>query len=284
MKPFGKRHERRNRRERERRPAGRRSLSAGLGGAGAAGRRGIEATARRARVAQPGLARQGRRGLVLLRGLLALVFRTAALFERGLRSALAMLAAVLGALTGVLSRAITPERAVVGVIAVAVICLVVSQFSDYRGVEVGQAAYADVDAIAPPPQVDVEKAGEAHAYLLIPLGAVALALAVAALLSGRWQLGRLVALAGLVGVAVVLLVDLPRGLDEGSAGTGYAGAKATLSEGFYAELAAAAALVLCGLLLSLNLRRSGQPAGGRRRARRRRPRRRRAPSLARSGT
>jgi hypothetical protein len=130
--------------------------------------------------------------------------------------------------------------------------------------------------------VDVKQAGEAHAYLLIPVAAVAAMLAVLALATRRWQLGRLVALAGLIGIAIVLLIDLPKGLDEGSAGIGYAGAHAALRDGFYAELAASAVLVVCGLLLSINLRRARRPASRRMRAgRRTQPPE--APSLARSG-
>jgi hypothetical protein len=244
----------------------------------------MAATKQRGRAAQPALARAGRAAGAVLAPAAAAVFRLASLAERALRSGLGTVAAALAAVTAVLSGLLTPERAVLGVTLATAACLVVSQFSDYRGVEVGQAGYAEVTAITPPPQVDVETPVDAHGYLLVPLAAIAAGLAFAALLSRRWQLGRLVALTGLIAVAITLLNDLPKGLDEGPAGIGYAGAHAILSEGFYAQLASSAALVLCGLLLSLTLRRGDRRAGRRRPAPRRRRRPGEAPSLARSGT
>jgi hypothetical protein len=259
-----------------------RPLGRALRSSGAAAGRGVEATAQRAKGAQPTLRRHGGAILGPLRGVAGFLFRIAAGVERAFANSLGFVAAIAAAITDRLARALTPERGVVLVTVAAAACLVVSQFSDYRGVEVGQPAYAEVSSIAPAPLVDVKQAGEAHAYLLIPVAAVAATLAVLALATKRWQLGRLVALGGLAGVAVVLLIDLPKGLDEGSAGTGYAGAHAALREGFYAELAASAVLVVCGLLLSINLRRAGRPARTRTRAgRRTEPPK--APSLARSG-
>ena len=117
------------------------------------------------------------------------------------------------------------------------VCLVVSQFVDYRGVEVGQPGYAGLPG-ASPPLVDVEAAGAAHAYLLVPVGLLAAALAVLAAATGRNRLGRIVFVLGLIGLAVVLLVDRPAGLDTGSQAARFAGATAVLQDGFYAELAA----------------------------------------------
>jgi hypothetical protein len=246
---------------------------------------GLGATGRRARGGlQPRLAGPAGHLGQLLRAVAAFVLRQLARIERLLRRLGGFAAAAIVGATTRLSRFLTPERGVFIVIVAAAACLVISQFDDYRGVEIGQAAYADVADIAPPPQVDTRTAGEAHAYLLIPVAAVAVALAAVALRTRRWQLGRIVALSGLVAVAVILLVDLPKGLDEGSAGVRYNGAHATLGDAFYAELAAAGGLVLGGLLLSLNLRRAHHPARRSRRARRLAPRRRKAGSLARSGT
>ena len=53
---------------------------------------------------------------------------------------------------------------------------------------------------------------------------------------------------GAIGLAVVLLVDLPAGLDEGDAASRFSGATATLRDGFYVELAACVGLILGGLL------------------------------------
>jgi hypothetical protein len=148
------------------------------------------------------------------------------------------------------SAALTPERAVCAVIVASGAFLIASQFVDYRGVEVGQPGYAGLPG-ATPPLVGVEAAGAAHAYLLAPVGAVAIALALAAGWTGRNRLGRVVFILGLVSLAVVLLVDRPAGLDVGSQASRFSGASAVLQSGYYAELAAAAGLMLAGLLLVL---------------------------------
>jgi hypothetical protein len=87
----------------------------------------------------------------------------------------------------------------------------------------------------------------------------------------RRGLGFLVA--GLLSLAI-LLVDLPSGLDAGRGSPRFSGATAVLEDGFYAELAAAAGLVVAGLLyyarpcrIRINL--SGRAASARRRRRRR---------------
>jgi hypothetical protein len=148
------------------------------------------------------------------------------------------------------SAALTPERAICAVIVAAGACLVASQFVDYRGVEVGQPGYAGLPG-ATPPLVGVEAAGAAHAYLLIPVGAIAIGLALLAAWTGRNRLGRVVFLLGLLSLAVVLLVDRPAGLDAGAQAALFSGATAVLKSGYYAELAAAAGLMLGGLLLVL---------------------------------
>jgi hypothetical protein len=150
------------------------------------------------------------------------------------------------------SAVITPERAACGVVVAAAACLIVSQFVDYRAVQVGQPGYEGLPAIAAPPTVAVKTAGSAHSYLLIPLALIAGCLSVLALRPGRRRLGRAVFVLGLVSIAVILLVDLPAGLDAGSQATRFSGATAVLDDGFYAELAASAAISLGGLLLALN--------------------------------
>jgi 3-oxoacyl-[acyl-carrier protein] reductase len=95
--------------------------------------------------------------------------------------------------------------------------------------------------------------------------------------------GGIVSLIGLLGIAISLAIDLPKGLDAGTAGSAFAGANATMTEGFYAQLASCAVLVLCGWILAADLRlRSGAKAS-RRRLRIGRRRQRRAPSVARGG-
>jgi hypothetical protein len=215
--------------------------------------------------------------------LLAWSLRLAALVARLITGLFAGMRSVGGRSLALAERHATPERVLVVVTAAAAACLAYSQFVDYRGVQVGQPQYSQVSTIAPPPQTSRVLAGDAHAYVLVPLAAIALAIAVVALISGRWRLGRLVSVIGLIGIAISLAIDLPKGLDAGTAGTAFAGARATLTKGFYAQLAASAVLVLCGWVLSINLRQRAGVVTGRRRARRRRLRPRRGPSMAGGG-
>jgi hypothetical protein len=210
------------------------------------------------------LARWGRRAL-------SWFFKALGLLERALRGAgrLAVRAATRA------SGVVTPRRAAALVIVAAAGALVASQFLDYRGVEVGGQAYAELPAVAQPPAVAVRTAGQAHSYLLIPLAVVAAAVGVlAARERARARLGLLVAALGLVALAVILLVDLPAGLDAGAQSSRFAGASAVLDDGFYAELAAAGGLAIAGVLYyarpcRIRINSSGRAAS----ARRRRPRR-----------
>ncbi len=239
--------------------------------------------------AHPALARVARRGRVFgmrawtltraflawaglrLRPPAALFFRGLALAEVGVRRLCTALIRVATAA----SRVLTPQRALGAVVIGAGLLLVVSQFIDYRGVEIGQPGYAGLGGVARPPTVDVRAAGEAHAYLLVPIGLLAAILGALGAVRARPRLGLLVAALGLVSIAVVLLVDRPAGLDAGAQASRFAGTTAVLDDGFYAELAAAGGLVLCGLLYYarpclIRISSSGRAAS----ARRRRPRRR----------
>jgi hypothetical protein len=204
-----------------------------------------------------------------LRPLLGYLFRGVAALEQRVRRACSL--AVRGATAA--SGVITPGRAAAGALIVAGACLVASQFIDYRAVEIGRSGYAG--QLAQAPTVDVRSAGDAHAFLLVPLGAIAAALGVLALRRERRRLGLGVAAIGLVSLAVILLVDLPDGLDVGAQSSRFAGASAVLEDGFYAELAAAGGMVLAGLLYyarpcRIRISLSGRAAS----ARRRRPPRR----------
>jgi hypothetical protein len=197
----------------------------------------------------------------ITRGLLLLVKLPAALIALLLevtQTSLRWLSSTLGAAgTAVgrgLSRTVTPVRTSAVVGAAAAIALAVSQFFDYHGVAVGAPQYAgEVGSVAPAPLTDTQWAGHAHLYVLLPVAIAALALIVAAI-RGRPELARWVAICGLVGVAVSLAIDLPQGLDAGRAGLAFSGADAQLLQGFWAQLSASAALVLCGGLLMLQLR------------------------------
>ncbi|MGN6256398.1 MAG: hypothetical protein ACTHN3_01440 [Solirubrobacterales bacterium] len=204
-----------------------------------------------------------------LRPLLALFFKGVAAIERAIRWACALLVRLATAL----SEVVTPARAAAVVLIVAGICLVASQFIDYRGVEIGQPGYAGLPQVAKAPTVAVKTAGEAHAYLLVPVGVLAVAIGLLAAVRERHRLGLLVTALGLLALAVILLVDLPAGLDVGSQSSRFAGATAVLEDGFFAELAAAGGMVLAGLLYyarpcQIRISLSGRGAS----ARRRRPR------------
>jgi hypothetical protein len=213
----------------------------------------------------------------VLRPALMWFFRALALVEATLRTLGRGAARAATAAATVL----TPRRAIGLVIAAAGGLLVVSQFLDYHGVQIGgQAAFATPVGVqvAAPPTVDVQTAGAAHAYVLVPVGAIVIALGLAVIARGG-RVGRLAALgaivAGAASLAVILLVDLPHGLDVGAASSRFAGASAVLEKGFAAELAAAGGVVLGGLLYYarpclIRISLSGRGAS----ARRRRPRRR----------
>lgn len=174
---------------------------------------------------------------------------------------------------------LTPRRGVGIAIAAAGALLVVSQFLTYRAVQIGeQVELPGGIKSAPPPTVDPQSAGSAHSYVLVAVGAIVVALGIAVILRGG-RVGRLAALgailAGAASLAVILLVDLPHGLDVGAQASRFAGASAVLEKGFAAELAAAGGVVLGGVLYYarpclIRISLSGRAAS----ARRRRPRRR----------
>ena len=205
-----------------------------------------------------------------LRPLLALFFRALAAGDRLLRRACALLVRGATAASGVA----TPARAAAVVLIGAGALLVVSQLIDYRAVEIGQPGYADLPDVAQVPTTGEKTAGAAHHYLLVPIGLAAIAVGVVALRREARRLGLLVATLGLLSLAIILLVDLPAGLDEGSQTSRFAGTSAVLEDGFYAELAAAGGLLFAGLLYyarpcRIRISSSGRAAS----ARRRRPRR-----------
>jgi hypothetical protein len=200
---------------------------------------------KRWRRAKPVLARRARWVGRRLRPVAVFVLRAVAAGEKGLRRAGALATKAAARVRAVVTR----QRAVLGLVVATSLALVVSQFLDYRAVEIGQPGYAGLPESAQPPTVGVKTAGEAHAYLLVPLGLLAGGLALAAMRRPRpARFGLVLAGLGLIGVAVVLLVDLPAGLDEGAQTSRFSGATAVLRDGFYIELAACVGLILGGLL------------------------------------
>jgi hypothetical protein len=261
--------------------AARRRIGAVLSAAAKGTRRVDRAAARRIEKLRPVLARLVRRLRTngtrfakalgkRLRPVGVFVLRLFSRGERWLRRASSL--AIKGATRA--SAVLTPQRAVCGVVVASALCLVVSQFVDFRSVEIGQPGYAGLAAAAAP-TVAPKTPVDVHSYVLIPIALLAAIAAAMALRPERRGLGRVVIALGLLSIAVILLVDLPAGLDEGSETARFSGATAVLENGFYAQLAAAAGLVLGGLLyyarpcrIRINL--SGRAASARRR--RRRPR------------
>jgi hypothetical protein len=157
-------------------------------------------------------------------------------------------------------RAVSPERTIALVTIVAAALLAVSQFVDYRGVQAGFEAYRSVSDVVSAPIIEGTRAtaGSAHLYLLLAAAVVAI-WALAGALAGRLDRARLIWAAGVAGVAVSLVIDLPKGLNEGNASIDHADAHATLLAGFYVQLATSALLVLCGSLLIRYLQAPGTP-------------------------
>jgi len=196
-----------------------------------AGRRGRVVAARAARRARPV-------GVVFFRGLSWLEKRLLRAHDLASRAATRA------------SAVLTPQRAICLAILAAASCLGIAQFTEYRAVELGEPGYAGLPGGAAAPTTAAENAGAAHAYLLLPVAVAAALLALVVLRNGaRRGLGRLVFALGAVSLAVALIVDLPAGLDAAAEEARFSGATAVLEAGFYAELAAAAGLMLGGALL-----------------------------------
>lgn len=167
---------------------------------------------------------------------------------------------------------VTPINTTAAVGIAAGVGLAASQFLDYAGIAVGEPLYQDEAAnVAPVPLTDLEKTGSAHYYAMLPLAIAAIALVVLTR-RGRWRLGRAVALIGVVGLLVTLLIDRPQALDAGPRADAYAGSEAKLLDGYWAQLVSSGLLVLFGPMLGELVRRE---TGGDRNVRRRERARRR---------
>jgi hypothetical protein len=151
----------------------------------------------------------------------------------------------------VAEREVTPLRAALAVAAVVALALAVSQFADYRNITIGTSQYVGVDEVAPAPEApgETHSAGSAHAWLGLPLALAALVVVFACARGNRraaWWLAPI----GLVTIVISLVVDAPKGLDEGSAAIAYEGAEASLLSGFWVQLACGALLVALAPLIA----------------------------------
>jgi hypothetical protein len=145
---------------------------------------------------------------------------------------------------------VTPLSTVAFVGIAAAIGLALSQFFDYHGVAVDAPGYAgEIGSVANVPIVGTETAGSAHLWVLIPVAVVAVVLIIGAY-RGDTRLAGAVTVCGLLGLAVALAIDLPQGLDAGRPGLAFSGSEAQLLQGFWAEVACSAILMLCGGLLA----------------------------------
>jgi hypothetical protein len=171
----------------------------------------------------------------------------------------------------VAEREVTPVRAALAVAGVTALALALSQFADYRTIAIGTTDYVGVDQIAPAPEAAGARAtaGSAHAWLGLPL-AIAALVAVAACARGNGRAAWWLAPIGLATVAISLIVDAPKGLDEGSAAIAYEGAEASLLGGFWVQLACGVLLVALAPLIA-GLLRGDEGTGAHARWRRRLP-------------
>jgi len=144
-------------------------------------------------------------------------------------------------------RALNPRRAALALALVGGTGLAASQFLDFRGVSIGGALYGGQVALdAPPPLTAQEVAGEANLWVPVALGIAIVACALIAPRRDRPRLGLVAAALGGIGLAIVLAIDLPRGLDE-SAARPYGSAQVLLLEGFWIQSCASVLAIIAGL-------------------------------------
>ena len=150
-------------------------------------------------------------------------------------------------------RTVTPARGLAVAALAATIALGASQFGDYRAVEVGAPAYAQVEDVAPAPQVARAMPSSAHGISVFAIAVASLFVLLFAVWR-NWRLARLLLFGGLAVIAISLFVDRPDGLRLGTAGEAYSGAQAVLLGPFWVQLFAGATLVVVGPLLASQLR------------------------------
>lgn len=182
-------------------------------------------------------------------------------------------------------RLLTSARILVVVALVATVCLGASQLGDYRAVEIGAPEYRGVDSIAQAPELEPRSSRAAHGAWVIAIAAGA-ALVLALAVARNLRLARLLVFLGAAVVAISILVDAPKGLDEGSVGIAYQGAHAILLGPFWVQLASGVTLIVVGPLLAARPSegRARRPRRSRRRARAAESRRRHASVVGAKGT
>ena len=168
---------------------------------------------------------------------------------------LALLATALKALGRILlalDRVVTTRRGLIVVALAAGTLLIVSQFLDFKAIEIGQPGYADVNEITRAPRQEAQTPLDHHSLVLVLAGAIAVLTAIAAALTRRRVTGLVLVVAGGLALGVALLVDLPAALDTADAELAFAGVKGVILSGFWLEVGAGAVLVVSGLGLVLD--------------------------------
>lgn len=196
---------------------------------------------------------------LILIGIGALLSGASAILGR-IGSLLATAGAAAGRAALALDRILTPSRAVLMVSALAGALLLVSQFLDYRAIEIGASGYDPILDLTRAPRTGAETPIGAHSIVLVVGAIVALGCCAGLVLTGRRTLAIPIAAVGLLTLAVGLAFDLPRGLDSAAASAAYADASAILLSGFWLEIGSGAVLLAGGAILALG------PAGARSRA------------------
>ena len=158
----------------------------------------------------------------------------------------------LGRILLALDRVVTTRRGLIVIALAAGILLIVSQFLDFRAIEVGQPGYVGIQEIAQAPRLEAETPLDNHSVLLVVAGALAVLAAVGTAFSRKRFTGLVLVLAGAVVLAIALLVDLPAGLDTADAELAFAGVKGVLLSGFWLEVGAGAVLLVSGAALALD--------------------------------
>lgn len=192
-----------------------------------------------------------------------------------------LVATVAGALARAalaLDRVLTPARAVIAASVLAAVLLGVSQFLDYRAVEIGSAGYDPILDLTRAPRTDVETPIGAHSIVLLVGAIAALACLPGLVRTGRRSFALPIVVVGLLALVVGLAIDLPRGLDSAAASAAYADADAVLLAGFWLEIASGVTLAATGILLAIGP--TVEAAGSRERPARTDRRRRRSRAAA----
>jgi len=128
------------------------------------------------------------------------------------------------------------------------LALILAQFLDYTGIEVGSGGVESAVEVAPTPKIGTEQLGSVQLWIGIPLGIAAL-IAMRLAGAGQWRLGRSLAAIGAIMLVVTIAIALPNGLDETDFQVAYTDAHAVLLAGFWVQLVASIGMIASGLAM-----------------------------------